>query len=137
MPQMDFRIDLNPWHELEATREAYTDCVDGVTLIGEDYYAQRRSLAEVLLKNVDRSRGGIYIFQSFDSNLCVGKSSRLFERILQHLRGAGGATSIHVKEMRVVSGFHIDDPYERDIYETFTVKELRPRLNILKKTRWL
>ncbi|WP_420910410.1 GIY-YIG nuclease family protein [Paenibacillus polymyxa] len=137
MPQMDFRIDLNPWHELEATREAYTDCVDGVTLIGEDYYAQRRSLAEVLLKNVDRSRGGIYIFQSFDSNLYVGKSSRLFERILQHLRGAGGATSIHVKEMRVVSGFHIDDPYERDIYETFTVKELRPRLNILKKTRWL
>lgn len=136
-PPMDFSFSAVPWHELEGMKGKFISYKDGIALIDEEYYALRRALIETLMKEVDKKRGGVYIIESATGVMYVGKSSKVRERLVQHLTGNGGATSGYVKDMSTVRGFHVDDPYERDIYETYLVKEMSPLLNINKRSRWL
>ncbi|WP_340028926.1 GIY-YIG nuclease family protein [Paenibacillus sp. FSL H7-0940] len=133
LPRFDFDIDLGDMRRFVQTKSEYTHVQNGIATISEDYYKARRTLLSRLLGDVDKSRGGIYIFTSSDYHVYAGKSAKLFNRIEQHIRGAGGATTLYAHLLTHVRGFHVDDPYERDIYETFVIKEFLPVLNVAKK----
>jgi len=134
LPEMGFKASLSELHELTRTRHEYVSVRgEGAASISEDYYVIRRGLLNTLLADVDKSRGGIYLFMSGSKYMYAGKSAKLFNRIEQHVSGRGGATRDYVDVLTLVTGFHVDDPYDRDIYETAMIKKFMPRLNISKK----
>lgn len=77
-----------------------------------------------LLKNIDE-KGGIYLlYDSAEKLIYIGQSDNLWERIFQQLKVMPDA-----KAFRVV---YIDDPYEREIYETAMINSLKPSKNKAK-----
>lgn len=76
--------------------------------------------------------GGIYKFYSFDGELMyIGKAGNLRHRLLQHI--SGNANTQDVKHnFYSVSCSYLDNPVDRDIYETYLINILRPPLNVEK-----
>jgi excinuclease UvrABC nuclease subunit len=70
-------------------------------------------------------KGGIYLlYDSAEKLLYIGQSDNLWYRIGQQLDAIP-----YAKSFRVV---YIDDPYEREIYETAMINALKPSNNKAK-----
>jgi hypothetical protein len=73
-------------------------------------------------------QGGIYVFKNDHGNvLYVGKTSDFKRRFREHRRSSSFAHLIHE-----VTIYSVDDPAERDIYETYAIKLFKPMYNVSK-----
>lgn len=78
------------------------------------------------------NRSGIYIiFGSNDNVLYVGKAKELRGRVKGHFAGKTSLKDM-AHNFYEVSGFFCDDETERDIYETYIINILKPKLNVEK-----
>lgn len=78
------------------------------------------------------NRSGIYIiFGCNDDVLYVGKAKELRGRVKGHFAGTTSLKDV-AHNFDEVSGFFCDDETERDIYETYIINILKPKLNVEK-----
>ncbi|MGD6977766.1 nucleotide excision repair endonuclease [Bacillus altitudinis] len=78
------------------------------------------------------NRSGIYIiFGCNDDVLYVGKAKELRGRVKGHFAGTTSLKDV-AHNFYEVSGFFCDDETERDIYETYIINILKPKLNVEK-----
>lgn len=78
--------------------------------------------ADSMLKNIDNDNtNGIYVlFDDTGRCLYVGQSSDLRSRLRTHLSGQGTAADFYT-EIAKIRVYFVDNPYEREIYETFAI----------------
>lgn len=70
-------------------------------------------------------RPGVYVF--YDENgtpLYVGKTKSFKKRFAGHAK-----TSEFFRVSAIVRLYYVNDEFEKDVYETFLIKELRPEFN--------
>lgn len=78
------------------------------------------------------NRSGIYIIFGYnDDVLYVGKAKELRGRVKGHFAGTTSLKDV-AHNFYEVSGFFCDDETERDIYETYIINILKPKLNVEK-----
>jgi hypothetical protein len=79
-------------------------------------------------------RGGLYFFYSTTEELLyVGKASNVRSRVKQHINKTGYRETNNTYEIsdhfKYVAVVYVDSEFERDIYETFAINTLKPKLN--------
>lgn len=85
------------------------------------------------LKTIPDSIGGIYKLFSKDKTLLyIGKAKNIRRRIHQHLMSEDGSLYDYRTHIKGCSYFIVDDPVARDIYETYMINKLKPKLNSSK-----
>lgn len=100
-----------------------------ITLPESYYEALREELDEVLLQE---RPNGVYVFYSDDGRcLYIGQSSNLLSRFKSHFSGAGNSADFY-RLIHIVRIYFVDDPYFREIYETFAITELKAEFNRAK-----
>jgi len=78
---------------------------------------------------IPKNKGGIYkIYNENDEIMYIGKAACLRQRICQHMGINSGFSDVN-HNFRIVRCIYVDDPYEREIYETFLINIMRPPLN--------
>ena len=84
------------------------------------------------LNKLTRVKGkfGVYvILDKNESPLYVGKGE-LFDRLTQHVKR--GKTTLFRRYIKTIRYFEVNDPTEREIYETYLINELKPPFNSSK-----
>lgn len=85
------------------------------------------------LKAIPDDISGIYKLFSKDKTLLyIGKAKHIRRRIHQHLMSEDGELYDYRIHIKGFSYFVVDDPVERDIYETYMINKLKPKLNSSK-----
>jgi excinuclease UvrABC nuclease subunit len=82
---------------------------------------------------IPRDKGGLILF--FDANdelLYVGKARKLRPRIKKHFEDNVSPIKMHRNEVYKIAVCVVEDPMEREIYETFIVNKLQAKYNIDK-----
>lgn len=76
--------------------------------------------------------GGIYCFYGKENDLLyIGKAADLRNRIRGHFAGTTSLKDVY-HNFNKVKGFYCSNPVEREIYETYLINELQPKLNLDK-----
>lgn len=84
-------------------------------------------------EKIPRELPGIYMFYNEkDELLYCGKTNRLRKRIRWHFYNEKSAISRHRNEVHKIKISFNDDPFEREIYETFIIHVLKSKYNIDK-----
>jgi excinuclease UvrABC nuclease subunit len=82
---------------------------------------------------IPRDKGGIILF--FDANeelLFVGKARKLRPRVKKHFEDNVSPLKTHRDEIHKIAVFVVEDPMEREIYETYIINKLHAQYNIEK-----
>jgi excinuclease UvrABC nuclease subunit len=82
---------------------------------------------------IPRDKGGIILF--FNANeelLFVGKARKLRPRVKKHFEDTVSPVKQHRDEIHQISVCIVDDPMEREIYETYIINKLHAKYNIDK-----
>jgi hypothetical protein len=82
---------------------------------------------------ISRDNGGIFIF--FNDNeelLFVGKARTLIPRIKKHFEDTVSVIKEHRHEVTKIDVCIIEDPVDREIYETYIINELKAKYNVDK-----
>ena len=75
---------------------------------------------------------GIYfIFNKNDELMYIGKSNNIFNRMRSHYNGSNGEKNICHNYYSFRYGI-LNDPTDRDIYETWYINKMKPPLNAQK-----
>lgn len=75
---------------------------------------------------------GIYfIFNEKDKLMYIGKSNDIFKRMKDHYRGIGGEEGVCHNYHSFQYGI-LNDPVDRDIYETWYINKMKPPINTRK-----
>jgi hypothetical protein len=100
--------------------------------------------SELEVQQLDEKPNGVYVlFDSNDRCLYVGQSGSLPTRLRTHLNGKGTAEDFY-EDIAKIRIYFIDDPYEREIYETYAITYFKgeynraksyTRIGILRSTR--
>ena len=79
--------------------------------------------------------GGIYFLYDKDGTLLyVGQTKNFYTRLSQHL--AGRDNSRWFSDMiHIIRLYCVDDPFEREVYETYAINEYKPSYNSSKVFR--
>ncbi|AMW98904.1 nucleotide excision repair endonuclease [Rummeliibacillus sp. G93] len=79
---------------------------------------------------VPRDKGGLLLFFN-DANelLFVGKARKMRPRLKKHFEDNVSPLKDHRDEVHKIEAFIIDDPMEREIYETYAINKLRAKYN--------
>lgn len=78
--------------------------------------------------NIDRTLRGIYVFRGkYGDCLYVGQTKSFRSRFMSHL-----ATSMFNRHIFSADIYRVDNPYEREIFETVFIDELKPYYNRAK-----
>ncbi|MCM3316313.1 nucleotide excision repair endonuclease [Rummeliibacillus stabekisii] len=82
---------------------------------------------------VPRDKGGLLLFFN-DANelLFVGKARKMRPRLKKHFEDNVSPLKDHRDEVHKIEAFIIDDPMEREIYETYAINKLRAKYNTEK-----
>ena len=83
-----------------------------------------------LFENIPRNSSGIYLL--YDDNLelmYVGKAKYIKDRVSQHYFARGVNEDKINKHYSYYSYALVEDPVDRDIYETWYINILKPKLN--------
>ncbi|MFE8697421.1 nucleotide excision repair endonuclease [Cytobacillus sp. FJAT-53684] len=82
---------------------------------------------------IPRDKGGLILF--FDKNedlLFVGKARKLRQRVKKHFEDTVSPIKQHRDEVNKIAVCFVEDPTERDIYETYIINKLKAKYNIDK-----
>ena len=82
---------------------------------------------------IPRDKGGIFLFYNInDELLFVGKARKLRQRIKKHFEDNVSPIKMHRDEVYRIDICLVEDPMERDIYETYIINTLQSKYNIEK-----
>ncbi|GIP40589.1 hypothetical protein J31TS4_38690 [Paenibacillus sp. J31TS4] len=79
---------------------------------------------------ITREKGGIFMFyNSKDELLFVGKARKLRQRIKKHFEDTVSPIKNHRDEVTKIEVYIVEDPVEREIYETYIANKLGAKYN--------
>jgi len=82
---------------------------------------------------IPRDKGGIVLFFNKDDELLyVGKARKLRPRVKKHFEDTVSPIKAHRDEVYKIAVSIIEDPMEREIYETYIINKLQAKYNIEK-----
>lgn len=82
---------------------------------------------------IPRDKGGIILmFNADDELLFVGKARKLRPRVKRHFEDTVSPIKTHRDEVYKIAVCVVEDPMEREIYETFIINTLHAKYNIDK-----
>ncbi len=82
---------------------------------------------------IPRDKGGIILFfNTEDDLLYVGKARKLRPRLKKHFEDTVSPIKMHRDEVYKIAVLVVEDPVERDIYETYIINKQKAKYNIEK-----
>lgn len=82
---------------------------------------------------ITREKGGIFMFYNADNELLfLGKARKIRQRIKKHFEDTVSVMKNHRNEVTKIEVYIVDDPMEREIYETYAVNTLKAKYNVDK-----
>ncbi|MBS4217506.1 nucleotide excision repair endonuclease [Bacillus sp. FJAT-49711] len=82
---------------------------------------------------IPRDKGGIFLFfNKNDELLFVGKARKLRQRIKKHFEDTVSPIKQHRDEVYKIDICLVEDPMEREIYETYIINKLQSKYNVEK-----
>ncbi|WP_339146048.1 MULTISPECIES: nucleotide excision repair endonuclease [unclassified Sutcliffiella] len=82
---------------------------------------------------IPRDQGGIFMFFNINDDLLfVGKARKLRQRIKKHFEDNVSPIKDHRDEVYRIDVCIVEDPMEREIYETYIANTLRAKYNVEK-----
>lgn len=82
---------------------------------------------------IPRDKGGIFLFfNKNDELLFVGKARKLRQRIKKHFEDNVSPIKMHRDEVYKIEICLVEDPMEREIYETYIINKLKSKYNVDK-----
>ncbi|MCC3358752.1 nucleotide excision repair endonuclease [Bacillus sp. REN16] len=82
---------------------------------------------------IPRDKGGIFLFYNInDELLFVGKARKLRQRIKKHFEDTVSPIKAHRDEVHKIDICIVEDPMEREIYETYIINALQSKYNVDK-----
>ncbi|MCM3439579.1 nucleotide excision repair endonuclease [Metabacillus halosaccharovorans] len=85
------------------------------------------------LHEIPRDKGGIILFYNRqDELLFVGKARKLRQRVKKHLEDTVSPLKNHRDEVFRIDVSIVEDPMEREIYETYIINTLQAKYNVDK-----
>ncbi len=82
---------------------------------------------------ITRDKGGIFFFYNEKNELLfVGKAFKIRKRIKKHFEENVSPMKNHRAEIHKIEVYEIEDPMEREIYETFAINQFQSKYNIDK-----
>jgi hypothetical protein len=82
---------------------------------------------------IPRDKGGIFLFfNKNDELLFVGKARKLRQRIKKHFEDTVSPIKMHRDEVYKIDICLVEDPMEREIYETYIINQLKSKYNVDK-----
>ncbi|PLT32081.1 nucleotide excision repair endonuclease [Bacillus sp. V5-8f] len=82
---------------------------------------------------IPRDKGGIFMFYNInDELLFVGKARKLRQRIKKHFEDNVSPIKSHRDEVYTIDIIYVDDPVDREIYETYIINVLKSKYNVDK-----
>ncbi|XJZ28890.1 nucleotide excision repair endonuclease [Bacillota bacterium Lsc_1132] len=82
---------------------------------------------------IPRDKGGIiFFFNADDELLFVGKARKLRPRVKKHFEDSVSPIKLHRDEVYKIAVAIVEDPMEREIYETYIINKLQAKYNIDK-----
>lgn len=82
---------------------------------------------------IPRDKGGIFMFYNInDELLFVGKARKLRQRVKKHFEDNVSPIKNHRDEVYTIDVCYVEDPMEREIYETYIINKLESKYNIDK-----
>lgn len=82
---------------------------------------------------ITREKGGIFMFYNAKQELLfVGKARKLRPRIKKHFEDSVSPMKNHRDEVAAIEVCIVEDPVEREIYETYIVNKYRAKYNVDK-----
>lgn len=82
---------------------------------------------------ISRDKGGIFMFYNEQEELLfVGKARKLRPRIKKHFEDTVSVMKDHRNEVTKIEVCMVEDPVEREIYETYIINELKSKYNVDK-----
>ncbi|MBB4824330.1 excinuclease UvrABC nuclease subunit [Sporosarcina luteola] len=82
------------------------------------------------LHEIPRDKGGIILFYNGEDELLfAGKARKLRQRVKKHLEDNVSPIKEHRNEIKKISVLLVEDPMEREIYETYIINTLRAKYN--------
>lgn len=85
------------------------------------------------LHKIPRDKGGMILFYNInDELLFVGKARKLRQRVKKHLEDSMSPIKNHRDEVYRIDVSIVEDPVEREIYETYMINKFRAKYNVEK-----
>ena len=82
---------------------------------------------------IPRDKGGIFMFYNKnDELLFVGKARKIRQRIKKHFEDNVSPMIKHREEVYKISVCVVEEPMDREIYETYAINTLKAKYNIDK-----
>jgi excinuclease UvrABC nuclease subunit len=82
---------------------------------------------------IPRDKGGIFLFFNINDDLLfVGKARKLRQRIKKHFEDTVSPIKNHRDEVYRIDICLVEDPMDREIYETYIINELQSKYNVDK-----
>src|SRR3954447_9273636 len=82
---------------------------------------------------IPRDKGGIFLFYNInDELLFVGKARKLRQRIKKHFEDNVSPIKMHREEVYRIDISYVEEPMDREIYETYLINRLQSKYNIDK-----
>jgi excinuclease UvrABC nuclease subunit len=85
------------------------------------------------IHEIPRDKGGIILFYNInDELLFVGKARKLRQRVKKHLEDTVSPIKDHRDEVYRIDVCIVEDPMDREIYETYIINKLQAKYNVDK-----
>lgn len=82
---------------------------------------------------IPRDKGGIIMFYNDEDELLfVGKARKLRQRVKKHFEDNVSPIKLHRKDVTKIEIIVVEDPMEREIYETYIINMRRAKYNVDK-----
>lgn len=82
---------------------------------------------------IPRDKGGIIMFYNDEDELLfVGKARKLRQRVKKHFEDNVSPIKLHRKDVTKIEILVVEDPMEREIYETYIINMRRAKYNVDK-----
>lgn len=82
---------------------------------------------------ITREKGGLFFLYNKENELLfVGKARKIRQRIKKYFDGNVAPLNNHKHEVHKIEIYEIEDPMEREIYETYAINTLRAKYNTEK-----
>ena len=82
---------------------------------------------------ITREKGGLFfLYNAANELLFVGKARKVRQRIKKYFDGNVAPLNNHKHEVHKIEVYEIEDPMEREIYETYAINKFRAKYNTEK-----
>ena len=82
---------------------------------------------------IPRDKGGIFLFYNInDELLFVGKARKLRQRVKKHFEDNVSPIKNHRDEVYRIEVCIVEEPMDREIYETYIINTLKSKYNVEK-----